>query len=243
MSAKQLSSGTLSLKFMQNAQRAKQLKEVVLEKAPIEDDGQWEIAQEIRESWGSAESNDTVVYESSYLPFIFPSTPSSSSADDIPKGRRVFKRGKEVKATIESSSPVKTETPVPPADSASDPSVRNQNSDTGTTSNPYIKKSAKLAIFDTSRVGADLRPPTNNILSTSSVQAPTLSKTGFLKPAGVDEPKASSSGAHTALVKEKISTTAREMKNKRERKISATRAGIEDDTPKRKKKKPKITAD
>ncbi|KAJ4467366.1 hypothetical protein C8J55DRAFT_565230 [Lentinula edodes] len=241
MSAKQLSSGTLSLKFMQNAQRAKQLKEVVLEKAHVEDDGQWEIAKEIRESWGSAESDDTVVYESSYLPFIFPSTPSSSSADDIPKGRRVFKRGKEVKATIESSSPVKTETPVPPADSASDPSVRNQKFDTGTTSNPYIKKSAKLAIFDTSRVGADLRPPTNNI--TSSVQAPTSSKTGFLKPAGVDEPKASSSGAHTALVKEKISTTACEMKNKRERKSSATRAGIEDDTPKRKKKKPKITAD
>ncbi|KAJ4479406.1 hypothetical protein C8R41DRAFT_772055 [Lentinula lateritia] len=240
MSAKQLSSGTLSLKFMQNAQRAKQLKEVVLERAHVEDDGQWEIAKEIRESWGSTESNDTVFYESSYLPFIFPSTSSSSSADDIPKGRRVFKRGKE--ATIESSSPVKTETPVPPADSASDPSVRNQKLDTGT-ANLFIKKSAKVAIFDTSRVGADLRPPTNNILSTSSVQAPTSSKTGFLKPAGVDEPKASSSGAHTALVKEKISTTAREMKNKRERKSSATQAGIEDDTPKRKKKKSKITAD
>ncbi|KAJ3860480.1 hypothetical protein EV359DRAFT_85273 [Lentinula novae-zelandiae] len=241
MSAKQLSSGTLSLKFMQNAQRAKQLKEVVLERAHVEDDGQWEIAKEIRESWGSAESDDTVVYESSYLPFIFPSTPSSSS-DDIPKGRRVFKRGKEVKATIESSSPVKTETPVPPADSASDSSVRHQKSDTGT-ANLFIKKSAKVAIFDTSRVGADLRPPTNNILSTSSVQAPTSSKTGFLKPAGVDEPKASSSGAYTALVKEKISTTAREMKNKRERRSSATQAGIEDDTPKRKKKKSKITAD
>ncbi|GAW06355.1 hypothetical protein LENED_008275 [Lentinula edodes] len=178
MSAKQLSSGTLSLKFMQNAQRAKQLKEVVLERAHVEDDGQWEIAKEIRESWGSTESNDTVVYESSYLPFIFPSTPSSSSADDIPKGRRVFKRGNN-------------RIFVP------NPSVRNQKFDTGTTSNPYIKKSAKLAIFDTSRVGADLRPPTNNI--TSSVQAPTSSKTGFLKPAGVDEPKASSSGAHTAL--------------------------------------------
>lgn len=120
--------------------------------------------------------------------------------------------------------------------------MRNQKLDTGT-ANLFIKKSAKVAIFDTSRVGADLRPPTNNILSTSSVQAPTSSKTGFLKPAGVDEPKASSSGAHTALVKEKISTTAREMKNKRERKSSATQAGIEDDTPKRKKKKSKITAD
>ncbi|KAJ3811150.1 hypothetical protein EV368DRAFT_62850 [Lentinula lateritia] len=236
MSAKQLSSGTLSLKFMQNAQRAKQLKEVVLEKAHVEDDGQWEITKETRESWGPAESHDTVVYESSYLPFIFPSTPSSS-ADDIPKGRRVFRRGKEVKATIESSSSVKTETPVPPADSASDSSVRKQKSDTGTTSDTFLKKSAKLAIFDTSRVGADLRPPTNNVLSTSSVQAPTLSKTGFLKPVGVDEPKASSSGAHTALVQEKISTTAREAKNKRERKSSATQAGIEDDGPKRKKKK------
>lgn len=60
MSGKKLSTGTLSLKFMQNAQRSKQLKEVELDKAPVEDDGQWEIAKEIRESWGPPVESERV---------------------------------------------------------------------------------------------------------------------------------------------------------------------------------------
>jgi hypothetical protein len=51
--SKTLSTGTLSLRFMQNASRAKQLKEVELEKAAVKDDAEWEIAnaKEVRESW------------------------------------------------------------------------------------------------------------------------------------------------------------------------------------------------
>jgi hypothetical protein len=62
MSNKTLSTSTLSLRFMQNAQRAKQQKEVELEKAHVEDDGQWEIAKEVRDSWGPASHTEYVVY-------------------------------------------------------------------------------------------------------------------------------------------------------------------------------------
>ncbi|KAJ4488535.1 hypothetical protein J3R30DRAFT_3280620 [Lentinula aciculospora] len=248
MSGKQLSSGTLSLKFMQNAQRAKQLKEVELEKAHVEDDGQWEIAKEIRESWGLAESSDisdTVSYESSYLPFLFPSIQTTSNtADCTPKGRRVFKRGKEVKAATEpSTSSVKTETIPLPVDSASSSSVRKPKSGAGIIASRLSTKSAKLAIFDNSQVGIDLRPPPNNNIA-SFAKVPTSSKTVFLKPAGVDEPKASGDSPHSTSIEEGVIPSARETKVKRERINSTTHVGMEDDGPKRKrKKKSKIATD
>lgn len=37
---------------MQNANRAKQLKEVELDRAEVKDDGKWEVSQQIRDSWG-----------------------------------------------------------------------------------------------------------------------------------------------------------------------------------------------
>jgi hypothetical protein len=52
MAAKTLSTSTLSLKFMQNAHRARNLKEVQLERAEVKDDGEWEVAQEVRDAWG-----------------------------------------------------------------------------------------------------------------------------------------------------------------------------------------------
>jgi len=51
MSGKTISTSTLGLRFMQNAQRAKQLKEVEIEKADVEDDGHWEVSQEVRDAW------------------------------------------------------------------------------------------------------------------------------------------------------------------------------------------------
>jgi hypothetical protein len=36
---------------MQNAQRAKELKEFEFERADVKDDGQWEVAQEVRDAW------------------------------------------------------------------------------------------------------------------------------------------------------------------------------------------------
>jgi len=52
MSAKTLSTGTLSLRFMQNAHRAKQLAEVEAEQAQVKDEAEWEVAKEVREAWG-----------------------------------------------------------------------------------------------------------------------------------------------------------------------------------------------
>lgn len=38
---------------MQNAHRAKQLKEVELDRAEVKDDGKWEISEVVRRSWGT----------------------------------------------------------------------------------------------------------------------------------------------------------------------------------------------
>ena len=50
--SKTLSNGVLSLRFMQNAQRAKQLQEVKLQRAEVVDEGKWEISHAVREAWG-----------------------------------------------------------------------------------------------------------------------------------------------------------------------------------------------
>lgn len=52
MASKSLSTSTLSLRFMQNAHRAKQLKEVELDRAEVKDDEKWEVSQAVRDSWG-----------------------------------------------------------------------------------------------------------------------------------------------------------------------------------------------
>jgi hypothetical protein len=54
MSGKTLSTGTLSLRFMQNAHRAKQLAEVEAEQAQVKDEAEWEVAKEVRDAWGVA---------------------------------------------------------------------------------------------------------------------------------------------------------------------------------------------
>jgi len=52
MTSKTLSTGTLSLKFMQNAHRRREMKEVELDRAEIKDDGKWEVSQAVRDAWG-----------------------------------------------------------------------------------------------------------------------------------------------------------------------------------------------
>jgi hypothetical protein len=51
MSGKTLSTGTLSLRFMQNAHRAKQLAEVEAEQAKITDEAEWEVTKEVKDAW------------------------------------------------------------------------------------------------------------------------------------------------------------------------------------------------
>lgn len=54
---KTLSTGTLSLKFMQNAQRAKQQQQVELERAAVKDEAEWEVPLAVRQAWGLSERN------------------------------------------------------------------------------------------------------------------------------------------------------------------------------------------
>ncbi|OCH92554.1 hypothetical protein OBBRIDRAFT_428845 [Obba rivulosa] len=108
MAGKTLSNGTLSLRFMQNAHRAKQQAQVEAEQRKIKDEAEWEVSKEIKEAWGIGSKSQTeqnVAYEASYLPFLFPSTsdgaePSSSTPshqNPVVRGRRTFNhRGQEV---------------------------------------------------------------------------------------------------------------------------------------------------
>lgn len=59
MTSKTLSTGTLSLKFMQNAHRRKQLEEVELDRAEVKDDGKWEVSQAVKDAWGLANNTSS----------------------------------------------------------------------------------------------------------------------------------------------------------------------------------------
>ncbi|KAK0228050.1 hypothetical protein IW262DRAFT_575353 [Armillaria fumosa] len=207
---KTLSNGTLALRFMQNAHRAKQLKEVELEKAQVKDSDEWSIPKEIQESWGKSTS-DPVSYEDSYLPFLFPTEPSSSPSS-VPiirtNGRRMFKKGEEV------TGKPSTETPPQPTHSSPDsPQKKDKLKPSSKVANRF-NKTAKQAIFESGNVGTDLRP-----LPASK---------GFLKPAGVDDPQTAS----TSETKADWSLGARERKRPHD---GATPADGE--TKKKKKKK------
>ena len=57
MAGKTLSNGTLSLRFMQNAQRAKLQAQVEAEQAKVKDDAEWSVSQEVRDAWGLGASS------------------------------------------------------------------------------------------------------------------------------------------------------------------------------------------
>ncbi|KAL0952671.1 hypothetical protein HGRIS_006915 [Hohenbuehelia grisea] len=139
MANKALSKGTLSLRFMQNAHRAKQLKEVELDKAQVKDDAEWQVSESVREAWGIGQTQSTspqITYETSYLPFVLSSESSTTHASSAtsfdhkeaqtasdaqfsaPKaqGRRTFKSGKEVYPQEDVAS-------VPKQHSANEPST------------------------------------------------------------------------------------------------------------------------
>lgn len=51
--SKALSNGTLSLRFMQNAQRAKDSPEVKPDQPTFVDDAEWYVPQNVRDAWSS----------------------------------------------------------------------------------------------------------------------------------------------------------------------------------------------
>ena len=57
--SKGISKGTLGLRFMQNALRAKHEAEVELERAKIKDEAEWEVSQEVKDAWGIGPSTSS----------------------------------------------------------------------------------------------------------------------------------------------------------------------------------------
>ena len=55
--SKTLSNGLMGLRFMQNAQRAKEQAQVELEQAKVKDEAEWEVSQEIKDAWGISSSS------------------------------------------------------------------------------------------------------------------------------------------------------------------------------------------
>ncbi|KAJ6492816.1 hypothetical protein C8R47DRAFT_422710 [Mycena vitilis] len=252
MAAKTLSTSTLSLKFMQNAHRAKNLAEVQLERAEVKDDGEWEVAKEIRDAWGP-ETTQAVSYEASYLPFLF--TSDASEPDATPavnlKGRRAFKRGREV---ADEYQPIVPAAPTPPAASTSKSAgkpkqISSVSGRTGS-SNSNAKnspkgKSARQAIYDSSGVGSDMRAKKTETGAGArgSTGTPAPSKAPlpnvFLKPAGVDEPAESTKSASALSTTKTSPPSSEKTKGKRERERTGTAeiAEGENSSKKRKRKK------
>ncbi|KAG9311123.1 hypothetical protein JVU11DRAFT_9035 [Chiua virens] len=207
MVEKTLSSGTLSLRFMQNARRAQHLPHLKPDQAHLKDDAEWEVAPEIRNAWHQSAYRDekAVTYETSYLPFLFPSLQDTPAADApsslspsyplCPRGRRVFnKRGEEITQQASSST----------TDIISQQNINRQATEQTKKIRPHSissvahtarqskksnedpSKDAKHAIFDLTGVGTDLR-------QSSSIQGTT-----FLRPAGVDAPANSAKTSNPA---------------------------------------------
>ncbi|KAG2117154.1 uncharacterized protein F5147DRAFT_671453 [Suillus discolor] len=210
---KTLSTGTLNLRFMQNARRAQQLSgvDVELEKAHVKDEAEWEVAPDIRKAWGlvdgsNSDSNDDL-YERSYVPFLFPSVSETSGEDNgpsssstsfggmKPQGRRKFtKNGEESFKPPEVRPAATTVADVQP-DEKRKTKIKSISSSThsSTSAKPLkkLKEPASRVIYDNSSVGVDLRSSlSSNRTSTASVPKSTVTSDSkaFMKPAGVDDP-------------------------------------------------------
>ncbi|KAG2143945.1 hypothetical protein BD769DRAFT_1661356 [Suillus cothurnatus] len=201
---KTLSTGTLNLRFMQNARRAQQLSgvDVELEKAHVKDEAEWEVSPEIRKAWGLADgargsnsdSNDDL-YERSYMPFLFPSVSEtvgpgeengcSSSSTPLsgvkPHGRRKFnKNGEESSKPPEVRSPIVTVADVQPDETRK---IKIKSISSSTNSTTFAKPSKKLkdpasrVIYDNSKVGVDLHSGSLSSNPTPFASAPKSTST------------------------------------------------------------------
>ncbi|GJE88977.1 hypothetical protein PsYK624_050650 [Phanerochaete sordida] len=200
--SKTASKGLMGLRFMQNAQRAKQQAQADFEQAKIKDEAEWEVSQEIKDAWGigssSSASTSSVIHESSYLPFLFASSAAETSDGETqakPKGRRSFNtKGKEVET-------VKAEPEPAPEEDApeSEPSKRitsisgfraplptkAASKPTKGVKGPNVQELIRQDV--TKREPAPLPPA----IPTSAAPTPKPARaapSGFLKPAGVDAP-------------------------------------------------------
>ncbi|KZT68015.1 hypothetical protein DAEQUDRAFT_728282 [Daedalea quercina L-15889] len=216
MSAKAISNSTLSLRFMQNAQRVKMQAQVEAEQAKIKDDAEWSVSQEVRDAWGIGSSSSTqkqtklqsVTYEASYVPFIFGEEDEgkeegeedvgvgpSSCRPALAKGRRTFnERGQEV---------LRNEVPDSEHDAeAADEAAGLSNALKGKGRPASIsgfkaplptkprdgKKARTKTAQELIRETAAAAPVSLSSVPTSSAVNVKSEPAGFLKPAGVDAP-------------------------------------------------------
>ncbi|KAI0310065.1 hypothetical protein OF83DRAFT_1178946 [Amylostereum chailletii] len=212
-----ISTGTLNLRFMQNAQRVQDKGEAAVastEAGPSlvsQDESRWEVSTEVRKAWGissqASASRSGVAQETSYLPFLFSSADASTSVPKL-RGRRTWNKKGEETVVDESLKPEDTQTP--PSAAATSLKRLTSISGSGTQYAPQPKKDIRAAAPDTRRskartgangktamqairedviVGTDLRPvPIPFSRSPVQSSSPPPRKDSFLKPAGVDDP-------------------------------------------------------
>ncbi|KAI0339119.1 hypothetical protein BDW22DRAFT_1432026 [Trametopsis cervina] len=191
--SKTLSNGTMALRFMQNAQRAKEQAQVELEQARIKDEAEWEVSQETKDAWGIASTSPgsvlsaaAAVHEASYIPFLFATNPvessSSVSGPAQPKGRRKFTaNGKEEIKKTDESKP----TPEPQIEQEAPRRLTSISGFRVPLSNE-MKSSGKgksKSVQELIRENVKKRP----FVPTDSAQS-SPAGTRFVKPAGVDGP-------------------------------------------------------
>lgn len=220
MAGKTLSNGTLALRFMQNAARAKQLAAAELEQAQVRDEAEWEVSKEVRDAWGldSARSGPSITYENSYLPFMSRSHDDDDAAGPSSaglKGRRSYNsRGEETKAAeippvLEAKAAVESEdwskkSKRPATISGSGGTVFLERK-----GDPKTKKasstqaygmSARSVIREITDVGSDLSAERKR-RRVSATNRDAEASSGFQKPGGVDEPVAARPASATMFLK------------------------------------------
>ncbi|KAL1682141.1 hypothetical protein EV122DRAFT_204175 [Schizophyllum commune] len=248
-----LSNSILSLKFMQNAQRAKQQKEVEIERAKVKDEAEWEVPKEVREGWGPTSSSSAVSLEDSYLPFLYPVLETAGAEAPI-KGRRRYKNGELVKEEIP-EVPVPAEEATASTSKAEDPSLQDSSSrkDSSRSGKPRsglsapkkkrkdlkaeatddIPGNAKTVqdlIRENAGIGVDLRGA--RAAPARAAPSPPV----FLKPSGVDEPSKGPAAASSTVKMEQSSDPPPSSKPSKKAKRKSEGDG-ESVKPKKKKKK------
>ncbi|KAH9911481.1 uncharacterized protein BXZ73DRAFT_91871 [Epithele typhae] len=206
MAGKTLSNGTLSLRFMQNAQRAKLQSQVTAEQAKIKDDAEWSVSQELKDAWGigqSSGSTDDTVHEDSYVPFMSQAETSSGPSSSEPpskavlKGRRTFTPRGEVIAEESKDKQDGEDLEEKPDDLEYDDHPRPKRRAMPTSISNFkapistrpdgdkkvARKTAQQLIREIAPIDVSTPPDTSR-----SARPPAPSGTAFMKPEGVDAP-------------------------------------------------------
>ncbi|EPS98902.1 hypothetical protein FOMPIDRAFT_1017422 [Fomitopsis schrenkii] len=255
MSAKNISNSTLSLRFMQNAQRAKLQAQVEAEQSKIKDDAEWSVSQEVREAWGIGSSSAStsevqskaqfVTHEASYMPFIFgededevreEGEEEGTAAGPLRpvRGRRTFNdRGEEV---LGNEEPDNERHELIEEAKAFSNALKNKGRPTSISGFkaplPTKSKDGKTFRAKTAQQLIRESPATAPAsLSSAPPFAATAVKTGttgFMKPAGVDAPQLPSNRKSSAKKRHRDRDAASDATDStgKKRKKKATEAGL-----------------